>query len=207
MRVFIAVLVLIFSFQSLTKADYISDFEIEGISLGDSLLDHFNEKQIEKEINSEYTFRYKKNKFLKIGVGYGEGFHLEKKIDNYDDIGITLKTNDKKYLIYGLHGRIFCDEGIDECFSKQKDIVFDLKNFLGNKVKIDVWEDYYRSDKTNKSKVYGTDLIFENSGEIMSVTVYDYSNKFTEETKFYDHTSLTIFSNELYDFIQNEAYK
>ena len=38
MRVFIAVLVLIFSFQSWTKADDIRDFEIEGMSIGDSLL-------------------------------------------------------------------------------------------------------------------------------------------------------------------------
>jgi len=47
MRVFIAVLVLIFSLQSWTKADDIRDFEIEGISVGDSLFDHFSEKEIE----------------------------------------------------------------------------------------------------------------------------------------------------------------
>ena len=48
MRVFIAVLVLIFSLQSLTKADDIRDFQIEGISIGDSLLDYFskNEKHL-----------------------------------------------------------------------------------------------------------------------------------------------------------------
>ena len=38
MRVFIAVLVLIFSLQSWTKANDISDFEIEGMSIGDSLV-------------------------------------------------------------------------------------------------------------------------------------------------------------------------
>ena len=50
MRVFIAVLVLIFSLQSWTKADDISDFEIEGISIGDSLLDYFSEEEIEIQI-------------------------------------------------------------------------------------------------------------------------------------------------------------
>ena len=48
MRVFIAVLVLIFSLQSWTKADDISDFEIEGISIGDSALDFFSESEIKK---------------------------------------------------------------------------------------------------------------------------------------------------------------
>ena len=48
MRVFIAVLVLIFSLQSWTKADDISDFEIEGMSVGDSLLDYYNSEEIKK---------------------------------------------------------------------------------------------------------------------------------------------------------------
>ena len=43
MKVFIAVLVLIFSFQSFTKADGISEFEIEGMSIGDSALDFFTQ--------------------------------------------------------------------------------------------------------------------------------------------------------------------
>ena len=42
MKVFMAVLFLIFSFQSLTKAADISDFEIAGISVGDSLLDFYH---------------------------------------------------------------------------------------------------------------------------------------------------------------------
>ena len=38
MRNFLLILILTFSFQSLSKADDIRDFEIEGISIGDSLL-------------------------------------------------------------------------------------------------------------------------------------------------------------------------
>jgi len=45
MRVFFAVLILIFSLQSWTKADDISDFEIEGMSIGDSALDFFSENE------------------------------------------------------------------------------------------------------------------------------------------------------------------
>ena len=48
MRVFIAALVLIFSLQSWTKADDISDFQIEGMSIGDSLLDYMNKDEIKK---------------------------------------------------------------------------------------------------------------------------------------------------------------
>ena len=40
MRVFLSILLLIFSIQAFAKADDISEFEIEGMSIGDSLLEH-----------------------------------------------------------------------------------------------------------------------------------------------------------------------
>ena len=48
------VLVLIFSLQSWTKADDISEFEIEGMSIGDSLLDYFDLA----DMNNFYIPRY-----------------------------------------------------------------------------------------------------------------------------------------------------
>ena len=54
------VLVLAFSFQSLSKADDIKDFEIEGMSIGDSLLDYFNEKDI---LNNKLNYHYTSNKY------------------------------------------------------------------------------------------------------------------------------------------------
>ena len=37
-----------FNFQSLTRADDIRDFQIEGMSIGDSALDYFSESEINK---------------------------------------------------------------------------------------------------------------------------------------------------------------
>ena len=48
MKIILAILVLIFSLQSLTKADDITDFEIEGMSIGDSLLNYISDNQIKK---------------------------------------------------------------------------------------------------------------------------------------------------------------
>ena len=79
MKRLLLILILTFSFQSLTKADDIRDFEIEGMSVGDSLLDHFSEKNIIKELNSKYVFKYKSD-FIRIGAGTGEGFYLIKDI-------------------------------------------------------------------------------------------------------------------------------
>ena len=46
MKLFLTVLILIFSLQSWTKADDIRDFEIEGMSIGVSLLDYVNKRTI-----------------------------------------------------------------------------------------------------------------------------------------------------------------
>ena len=51
-KLFIVLILLIIGFQSLTNADDIKDFEIEGISIGDSLLDYYSEDEINKIIKT-----------------------------------------------------------------------------------------------------------------------------------------------------------
>ena len=46
---FLIILVLIFNLPNLSIADDIRDFQIEGMSLGDSLLDYFSEEEIKIE--------------------------------------------------------------------------------------------------------------------------------------------------------------
>ena len=62
MRIFLIFVILIFSFQSLTRADDIKDFQIEGLSIGDSLLNHFNVNEINNfqnydDLPSDMSFR------------------------------------------------------------------------------------------------------------------------------------------------------
>ena len=46
MKRLLLTLILTLSFQTLTKADDIRDFQIEGMSIGDSLLRYYSEDQI-----------------------------------------------------------------------------------------------------------------------------------------------------------------
>ena len=89
MRVFITVLVLIFSLQSWTKADGIRDFEIDGMSLGDSLLDYFSEDQITSPSKLLYPGS---DKF------YGISFYTNKS-DNFEAYSFSFKKDDDKYII------------------------------------------------------------------------------------------------------------
>ena len=55
-----------FGFQTSSLGDDIRDFEIEGISIGDSLLDYFSEDEIKNNIMKNY-YKYKSNKkFIRI---------------------------------------------------------------------------------------------------------------------------------------------
>ena len=63
MKRLLLILILTLSFQTLSKADDIRDFEIEGMSIGGSLLDNFDKKDLNRFIKDGYF--YKDNKAYK----------------------------------------------------------------------------------------------------------------------------------------------
>ena len=108
MKRLLLILILTFSFQTLSKADDISDFEIEGISIGDSVLDFFNKIEIK-----ENTWDYFKNKeFTPLQ------FDAPEFARTYDAIDIQYKTSDNNFKIMGLSGIIFYNDKkkIKECY-------------------------------------------------------------------------------------------
>ena len=121
-RLSLYLFLILFTLQTPSFADDIRDFQIEGMSVGDSLLNHFSEKKIIQEINSKWSLDYG-NKFIQIGVGEGKNYSLSKKIEIYDSVSVVLKLNDKNYIIYSLAGRITC-KPLEECHTIKKNIVF-----------------------------------------------------------------------------------
>ena len=105
MRILIPVLILIFSFQSLTKADDIRDFQIEGISLGDSLLEHYSEKYIK---NKTKDYGYSNKDFIPVSG-------IKKKVKTYDVIGVYYKADSPKKVIYALDGVMWFKNSISKC--------------------------------------------------------------------------------------------
>ena len=61
MKKLIMIFILVLSFHSSIKADDIKDFEIEGMSIGDSLLDYFTLNEIEAHKMLNYYKHIKKN--------------------------------------------------------------------------------------------------------------------------------------------------
>ena len=106
MKVFLSVLILIFSFQSWTKADDIRDFEIEGMSVGDSLLDYFSEQEIKDSYSSS---QYPNKEFI---LYYFKDLPF---FEVYEAITVAVKANDKSYLIYDIGGSIYFANNFNKC--------------------------------------------------------------------------------------------
>jgi hypothetical protein len=169
MRVFIAVLVLIFSLQSVTKADDISDFEIEGISIGDSLLDHVSKEMIEKEKTENYDM-YKDKEYSLVWLD-GKG-----KFKNYDFLQIHLKTNDKDYIVRSIEGKIIHKDNIKDCYSKKDKILDELKLIFPNSTVREV-KKKHDADPSGKSLTDSTYLYFNNKSGNAGVACYDWSSE------------------------------
>ena len=197
MRVFVAVLVLIFSFQSFTKADGISEFEIEGMSIGDSALDFFTQSEI-KNNSLDY---YNDKSFTPVQNEYLSFFK------KYDFVDFDFKTNDKDYIIHALYGSInYEKKNIDDCYKEMDEIVTIMKKLFKDNAEIQekhVEKDpSHTGDPTGKSKGTHISFYFDN-GDRASVTCYDYS----KEDGGVDNLSVGMQTKEQNDFLYNKAYK
>ena len=193
MRVFLAVLVLIFSFQSWTKADDISDFEIEGMSVGDSALDYLSKSSIENMLSDPKAFYYKNNEFAQIVTSI--------KSEKYNWISFTIKPNDKNYYIHGLEGSIDFPNNIKECISVRDEIVKEVSNLFTD-LEFLTREAKHGYDKTGKSLYYTKELKLSGSAEIR-IYCMDWSKDLTEKEGWKDELRVVLLSEEMSNFLIN----
>ena len=123
MKKLLGILVIGLLLSSNAYANNIEDFELEGVSIGGSLLDYFSEEEIIN--NSKYIYENKKSFSKDIAVIY-----YNKNLKEYDIVQIDFKINDKKFEIVGLSGFIAYDNDLDACYKKQEKVFKELKFFF-----------------------------------------------------------------------------
>ena len=161
MNKIILILFVIFNFQSWTFADDIRDFEIEGMSIGDSLLDYFSKKKIDQE------------QFFEAEQGDNKEvarFYIREKKGNYDWITISYKTSDKRYTIIELSGCIFLP--FNECIKKRDKINNQVENLFKESEQqlTGTIEHFLDKDSFVDHIAYWTS---ETSNDYVSLTCYD----------------------------------
>ena len=185
MKVFIIFLVLIFSFQSWTKAEDIRDFQIEGMSIGDSLLDYFSKAEIEN--NKVFEVEQKNNKEV-------SRYYILKNAGSYDFITASFNTSDKQYKIIELSG--FVNSSFKDCKEKRKNIDKELKLLFENLVRQETGDTKHQLDKS--TKVNHIAYWFGNDAYI-ALTCYDWSKK----SGYEDQLRLEIYSSKYLKWLRS----
>ena len=186
---------ILFSFSAPSFADDISDFQIEGMSIGDSLLDYFSEEKI---TNSNRHYSYLDNEF------YAVGFDRENSFEVYDTVAIHLKTDDKKYKIYSADGLIFYLNNIDDCYKKKDEIEKELSEIFKDAEKIDYGTTKHRGDKSGKSTMTSIYWKFD-SGDFVTLECYDWSKEIETTKNWRDHLRISVVKKELDIWIREKG--
>ena len=187
MKKTLVILVLLFS--SSVVAEDISDFQIEGMSVGDSLLDYFTEDEIINNIYDAYPNK-EDSTFTTVEISTLKSFK------NYDAIQAMVKENDNKYIAYTMDGMISYRNNIEECYSKQNEIVEELSIIFNNVTIDDPGVFKSKADITGKSTHKGIYFNFP-SGDYVEVVCYDWS----KEIGWIDHLRIGLTSKEVSDWI------
>ena len=191
MKRLLLILILTFSFQSWTKADDIRDFEIEGISIGDSALDFFDESDIKK--NSKDYFRDKT--YTPVQNDNYSFFKV------YDAVDFAFKTGDNKYIVHNINGILFYDnKDINECYTKMDQISSEIQSNINFIKKTNKKVSTHSADKTGKSKY--THVTFTLNDGYIVVTCYDYSVEHGSQ----NHLSVSVDSKKFNEWVVSGIY-
>ena len=184
-------------------ADDISDFQIEGISIGDSLLDYMTEEKILKEI--EHTKDY--YSYLKEPNKYAEVF-LSEVFPIFDDgLSFIVKNNstneyitnkNEKYTILFVRGMMRFIEDIDSCIVKRDEIVEELSMMFPN---TQITENSYpfTNDPSGNSMKYDVNFIFD-SGDEVEVSCDNFEETLRIKNNFTEGLNIVIVSKEILDW-------
>ncbi|MDB9743715.1 hypothetical protein OAB09_04505 [Pelagibacteraceae bacterium] len=193
MKKFLAIIAMGLFLITPSYADDIRDFQIEGISVGDSLLDNFSKEQIENAPRYDNT-----NTAAKSDKFYEARF---RNIGNYEEMMFSLKKNDQTFKIHSVQAVEKYENNISECYKKIDKIADEMETLFSGVTK-NKTSFAHRSDKTKKSKVTQISFTWKSRDRI-SIQCYDW----TKEMRYWDNLRVTILNKEFRNWLRDEKYK
>ena len=194
-------LILLLSTSQITFADEYSyneeslrNFEVLGMSIGDSLLDFMPEVDIfygiEQHINlNRYSYLKEPDKFLEITAPKQEH-------ELYDGAVVFIKnTMPRDYTIYGLRGYRYYIEDFDACIKRRNQIVGILTNFFPDA------ETGSGVNKNNKSISDTFAIGYPAKNRIIDVFCTDLEETYRLKNKFNEGLSFIVRNKEFSDWV------
>tara|TARA_Y100000816_G_C26069772_1_gene562573 strand:- start:850 stop:1437 length:588 start_codon:yes stop_codon:yes gene_type:complete len=195
MKKLLVTIVLSLCFTTPSQADDIKDFQIEGISIGDSLLNYYNVNEIN---NFKKTIYPKSDKYYLI-----DGIKIKNKKE-YEVLSFHLKKNDKQYIIHSVSAGIFYKKNFNDCLIKKKEIIDSIKSNY-KRLKLNEYDFKYKIDDF-KSIAYISDFDLKD-GSSLRVWCVNWSKVTEKKRNFTDNLSVAISPNYFLKWRDEEANK
>ncbi len=197
MKNLLTLFVLFFS-PSLLAED-ISDFQIEGMSIGDSLLDYLSKDQILEQF--EYTSNHYKHlnnptKFREAYIFNGKNFKT------YNDLSFFVKPDDSKYTIHMIRGLLTFNEKLNECFKIKNEIISEIETIITNFEEKRENTTSSQQDASGKSKAYHTVYMLKN-GDTFHISCNNWEENLRKKNNWTEGLSVSIYTNEFYQWIND----
>ena len=198
MKKLLAILILGLFFITSSQADDIRDFQIEGMSIVDSLLDYVSEEKIKSEIKiNKSVYQYLKNKD-KFGEVY---IHNDENFKTYQKVSFFVKPDDRNYIIYFIRGMLDYVEDIDGCLNKQKEIAKEIAKILP---KFDRRESNFKSQRDPSRQSIFNQVIFElKTGDNIVISCSDWEESLRKKNNWTEGLSVAIQKKEVKDWFTN----
>jgi len=133
MKKLLEILFFILFLTTPSLSDDIRDFQIEGMSIGDSLLDYITEE----ELNDKPKYIYDNKKYITIIIS-------KSSFEIYDEVQIVYESKDK--IIHNIEAFINYENNIKDCYKKKDEIALELTEYFKNQTE-KIWEQNDRSFK------------------------------------------------------------
>jgi hypothetical protein len=188
------IFLIFFIYPSISKANDIYDFEIDGISVGQSLLEILTLNKIKNAFNYDHLPSSMKFRIAE--------FENEIKSDTYDAFQIYYKPEDKDFKIHSIRAFLDCDgaftqQKIDDCTNKFKELEKKLQNVFINIKKFGPIKGDLIDDKTGNS--YSEMIYYELENGYIILEHKKWSNSMD----YIDSVSLSIETNEVRNWIDS----
>ena len=172
------------------KANEISSFQVEGLSIGESALKFFSKKKIQTG-KMDY---YNNKKYTTVRI-------IDESFNNYDLIEFSYLTNDSQYKFANIKGVKFKDFKMKNCLKQINEIFNDASLMFKTWSKSNIRKTIHNADPSNKSfQTWGG--FFSKDGGNVTMGCDDYSDAFGSR----DHMDVSIRNKDFSNFLKY-AYK
>ena len=189
-------------------ADDISDFEIEGMSIGDSLLDYMTEDEILKEIEANrnlYYYLNEPNKYVEV--------YVLKDFPTYDMVSVFVKNNslnlyvtnsNEKYTILSIRGMMPYIQDFDSCIKKRDEIAEVLSGMFPNSYKSES-RLVHPADPSGNSITDHITFDFD-SGEVADIHCSNWDENYRIKYNYKEGLTIQLLSKDVSAWMRDRDY-